>query len=81
MIIKIGQALNCLSRTQILALAKECGQLNISALAERMGFTLSTISYHVKILKESGLVVTRREGRKVFVSPVWKHISLVGERV
>jgi ArsR family transcriptional regulator len=40
-----------------------------SDLAERLGFPAPTLSFHLKGLVHSGLVVSRREGRNLYYSP------------
>jgi ArsR family transcriptional regulator len=40
-----------------------------SDLAERLGFPAPTLSFHLKGLVQSGLVVSRREGRNLYYSP------------
>ena len=44
----------------------------VSELREVLGVPQSTASFHLKVLRESGLVRQRREGR-------WKYYSLRGE--
>ena len=47
--------------------AKDCGQLyNVSELAEEIGVSQPTISYHLKSLKQAGLVHCRKMCRDVY---------------
>lgn len=47
----------------------ERSELSVSELAEAMDCPLSTISRHLAVLKAKHLVVSRKEGTKVFYSP------------
>ena len=59
------------NRLRILVLLKE-REYNASELLEEMEFGQSTLSHHMKILSEAGLVVGRRHGRCT-------HYSLLSE--
>lgn len=49
------------------ASAEECDELyNVSELAEEIGVTQPTISYHLKSLKQAGLVHCRKMCRDVY---------------
>ncbi|WP_422803659.1 ArsR/SmtB family transcription factor [Streptococcus sp. FT1-106] len=45
------------------------GETCACVLIERLGIAQSALSYHMKILCQSGIVVSRQEGK-------WKHYSL-----
>ncbi|MCC8131780.1 MAG: metalloregulator ArsR/SmtB family transcription factor [Oscillospiraceae bacterium] len=53
------------SRVQIFWLLCHCEEcvINISAL---MGMTSPAVSHHLKLLKASGLITSRREGKEVY---------------
>lgn len=50
-----------------------CGELCACKILEQFSITQPTLSYHMKILTECGLVAARREG-------AWMHYSLCSER-
>ena len=52
-------------RLEILNLLRE-GELSVSELAERMGVSLANVSQHLAILRDRGVVMTRREGVNVY---------------
>ena len=51
-----------------------CGELCACEILERVNITQSTLSYHMKILSECGLVNAKREG-------AWMHYTLNDETV
>ena len=51
-----------------------CGELCACKILEGLGITQPTLSHHMKILCESGLVNVRKEGK-------WMHYSLNDERI
>jgi DNA-binding transcriptional ArsR family regulator len=54
------------SRRALLAELRKHGRLNLTALAEPSGLSLATISSHMRILSEAGLVEREKRGRDVF---------------
>ena len=50
-----------------------CGELCACKILEQFSITQPTLSYHMKILTECGLVTARRDG-------AWMHYSLCVER-
>ena len=56
------------SRRQILARLRAEGELTAGALAEQFDMTKPTMSHHFTVLKEAGLVKSRREGQQIFYS-------------
>lgn len=62
------------TRRRILScLAEDGGELNVGTLVERLGFTQPTISKHLKVLRDVGLVSVREEGQRRFY-----HVDLGG---
>ena len=55
-------------RIQIIELLKNVGELCVSDIAHRLGINQSKLSFHLKILNQSGLVTTRRQGRYIYYS-------------
>ena len=52
-------------RLEILNLLRD-GELPVSHLAEQMGVSLANVSQHLAVLRDKGVVVTRREGVSVY---------------
>lgn len=52
-------------RLEILNLLRQ-GELPVGELAERMGVSLANVSQHLAILRDRGVVMTRREGVNVY---------------
>jgi ArsR family transcriptional regulator len=53
------------TRQQIMRLLC-CQSLCVNDVVERTGVTQPTVSHHLGILREAGLVETRREGKQIF---------------
>ena len=62
---EIAKALGDESRRKIIELLKE-GELPATAILEKFSFAAPTISRHLSVLKEAGLVQTRRNGVFIF---------------
>lgn len=56
------------SRRQILARLRQEGELSAGALAEQFDMTKPTMSHHFTVLKEAGLLKSRREGQQIIYS-------------
>jgi len=52
-------------RLEILSLLRE-GELSVSELAERMGVRLANVSQHLAILRDMGVVTSRRERVNIY---------------
>ncbi|MCB2411373.1 metalloregulator ArsR/SmtB family transcription factor [Demequina sp. TTPB684] len=61
---RVGRALSNGSRVELLELLAQADR-NVGDLASVAGLKLTTASAHLQVLKEAGLVVTRREGPAV----------------
>ncbi len=68
---KVFKALCDEKRLEILAMLR-CGEKCACVLLAKMDISQSTLSYHMKILCESGIVKCRQEGK-------WTHYSLSQE--
>jgi ArsR family transcriptional regulator, arsenate/arsenite/antimonite-responsive transcriptional repressor len=53
------------TRQRILTLLQE-GEMSVNDLAEHIKLTQPTISHHLAVLRNSNLVLYRREGRQTF---------------
>lgn len=70
---KVMKAIADSNRLKIMDILS-CGELCACALLENFEFTQPTLSHHMKILMESGLVSSRKEGN-------WTYYGLNLERV
>jgi ArsR family transcriptional regulator len=65
------QVLKALAEPQRFRMLQEiaaAGELSGSQLGERIRLAQPTISHHLKILHEAGLLAVRRESRQMFIS-------------
>ncbi len=62
------KALSDPSRRQILARLRTEGELTAGELAEQFDMTKPTMSHHFAVLKEAGLVKSRRAGQQIIYS-------------
>jgi ArsR family transcriptional regulator len=67
---KISKALADETRLRIFEAISRCGQMNCGEIVSLRGVTPATVSHHLKILSEAGLIVCRREGQFVYNEPV-----------
>ena len=61
------KALNDQTRRDILELLKE-GDLTAGAIADHFAITRPSISHHLDLLKQAGLVVAEKEGQFIYYS-------------
>jgi DNA-binding transcriptional ArsR family regulator len=54
------------NRRALLSLLRQHGRLNLGALAEHFELSLATVSSHMRILTEAGLVERDKRGRDVY---------------
>lgn len=45
-----------------------CTRLTVSDITEHMGVSQPTVSHHLAILRDAGLVIIKREGRETYYS-------------
>ncbi|HMO36760.1 MAG TPA: autorepressor SdpR family transcription factor [Gemmatales bacterium] len=62
------KALSDPTRRQILARLREEGELTAGELAEQFDMTKPTMSHHFAVLKDAGLVRSRRQGQQIMYS-------------
>jgi DNA-binding transcriptional ArsR family regulator len=72
---KISKALADETRLRIFEALSAAGRMNCGEIVSMRGVTPATVSHHLKILNEAGLVVCRRRGQFVFSEPVPKTIA------
>ncbi len=70
---ELFRAFSDTSRVRILS-ALSTQEMNVGALAEVVGISESSISHHMRGLRQMGLVNARRNGKEVYYSIVDEHI-------
>jgi ArsR family transcriptional regulator len=73
--LKISKALADETRLRIFQSIATTYHVNCSANAATCGATPATVSHHLKILSEAGLIACRREGQFVYCEAVSKTIA------
>ena len=63
---KISKALANETRLQIFEAISGAGQMNCGEIVSMRGVTPATVSHHLKILAEAGLIACRKEGQFVY---------------
>ena len=59
------------ARQQIVLLLAEHDRLNVNQITELMHLARPSISHHLKVLKDAGMVSLTRESRENFYSLLW----------
>ncbi|GGK76803.1 transcriptional regulator [Planomonospora parontospora subsp. parontospora] len=79
----VGKALASGKRLELVDLLAQ-GERSVEALAQAAGLGLTTASSHLQVLRQAGLVTTRKQGTKVFyrlagtdVAGLWAHLRQV----
>ena len=67
-LVGVFKALSDASRQKILLLLEESGEMRVSDLVNRLGILQPTMSHHLGVLKNAGLVNDRRAGQSIFYS-------------
>ena len=67
---KISKALGDETRLRIFESISRCGQMSCGEIVSLRGVTPATVSHHLKILSEAGLIHCRREGQFVYSEAV-----------
>jgi len=65
---RILKAVGDTTRRQILTLLVQEGPLKVTALAAHFDMSLNSVSKHIKVLEEAGLVTRRTLGREHFIA-------------
>ena len=63
---KISKALADATRLRILEAISAKNKMNCGEIVSMRGVTPATVSHHLKILAEAGLIICRREGQFVY---------------
>lgn len=53
-----------------------CCELPVSEIVEKIGFSQPTISHHLAILRDAGLVNIREDGKQTFYTLNQEHIAV-----
>lgn len=63
---RISKALGDQTRLTIYEAIAACDQMNCSEIVSLQGITAATVSHHLKILADAGLIECRREGQFIY---------------
>jgi ArsR family transcriptional regulator len=72
---KISKALADETRLKIFEAISSSGQMNCRQIVSLRGVTPATVSHHLKVLSEAGLISCRREGQFVYSEAVPETIA------
>ena len=72
---KISKALGDETRLRIFEAISASDHMNCGDIVSMRGVTRATVSHHLKILNEAGLIVCRREGQFVYSQAVPETIA------
>lgn len=72
---KIAKALADQTRLRIFEAISKSGYMNCGEIVSMRGVTPATVSHHLKILSEAGLIACCREGQFVYSNAVPEAIS------
>ncbi len=67
-LVGVFKALSDESRQKILLALEEEGEMRVADLVERLHISQPTMSHHLGVLRNSGLVNDRRSGQSIFYS-------------
>ena len=72
---KISKALADKTRLRIFEAISACKHMSCGEIVSMRGVTPATVSHHLKILSEAGLIACRREGQFVYSEAVPESIE------
>ena len=72
---KVSKALADKTRLRIFEAVSASNRMNCSDIVSMRGVTPATVSHHLKILSEAGLIVCHREGQFVYSEAVPETIA------
>lgn len=70
------KALGDETRQRILEMLLEKGEMCVSDLVDAFHVSQPTISHHLTLLKNAGLVINRRDGKQIFYSIDQEHVTM-----
>ena len=56
-----------------------CCELSVNEIVEKMEVSQPTVSHHLAILREAGLVTVREEGKQTFYLRLYRYLSICQE--
>lgn len=68
------------TRIRVLAVLLDTPSVCVSDMAQVLGMTASAISHQLRILKQSKLVKSQREGKQIYYSLADEHVVLILEK-
>jgi ArsR family transcriptional regulator len=74
-VVKISKALADETRLKIFEAISASDHMNCGEIVSMRGVTPATVSHHIKILSEAGLIACRREGQFVYSESVPETIA------
>ncbi|QCU78936.1 metalloregulator ArsR/SmtB family transcription factor [Citricoccus sp. SGAir0253] len=77
---RVGKALGSGRRLELLDLLAQ-GERSVEHLAAAAGLGLSTASAHLQVLRQAGLVTTRREGTRIHYALAGQDVAALYERL
>jgi len=72
--VDFAKALGDETRQKIMALCC-CRQLSVSEIVAQLGVTQPTVSHHLKVLHDAGLVKREKRGKEVFYNLVQEKLA------
>ena len=70
------------TRLRLLSLIAAAGEACAACdLVEPLGVSQPTVSHHLKVLREAGLVESRKEGRWVYYRPVPERLGILSRAI
>lgn len=67
-LVGVFKALSDESRQKVLLALEQDGEMRVAELVERFGISQPTMSHHLGVLRNAGLVTDRREGQSIYYS-------------
>lgn len=68
----IFTALGDPNRQDILIMLEQHGPLNVLQITERLQLARPTVSHHLKVLVNAGLLTSQKRSRETFYEPTWE---------
>ena len=78
---KVSRALADQTRLMIFEAISGAGQMNCGEIVKLRGVTPATVSHHLKILSEAGLIACRRQGQFVYSRTVPETVAAYARAV
>jgi ArsR family transcriptional regulator len=72
--VDFAKALGDETRQKIMALCC-CRQLSVSEIVAQLGVTQPTVSHHLKVLRDAGLVKREKRGKEVFYTLIQEKMA------